>query len=1107
MNNFGERLKSLRKAAGITQQELADKLNVHLQTVSKWERGISEPDFSLLGEISSVLGVSLEKLLGAEEGESTFTGDFGVGKLGAAILSARSEVGESQERLADVMGVSADAVSRWERGITCPDVNCLQKLAEHFNMPVSKLYYGVSTEPAAQTVAAQSVKRGRVPIIILSVALFIVIIVSVLLLTLMPHFSFSSADSTQDSGADGDKLPVNTPQPVQITVDGSLVSVNENELYAPAIPRREGYEFIGWKDESGNEVSFPAIVEEDDTFFSQFVPREYNIEYWLNGGYFSEQPQSTINVESGSVELSAPQKQGQTFEGWYLSPDYSGAAVERVECSCADIVLYAKWSTVVFTIKYELNGGILYGENPATVTAENSVELTEPVRKGYIFLGWFDGENGGNMYESVGGEGARNLMLYALWQKTDELFTIFYELDGGEPEGENPVSVGAGEVHNLYGASKAGYDFVGWNDEADGGGTYYESLYGIDENLALYAVFIPHEYLVQYVYQGIYEGQSVNPNYITYGDVVELLPVWLYGHEFVGWYTEKEDGSKVTIINKENILNITVLYARYEPLEYEIVLDANGGTVQTDDGENEELVYKMQFGQTLELPVPEYGGYNFIGWKSESGEYVSEINATNICDMTLTAEWRPSDLSYNLTYVLDGGTLEENNPQYVLVGQALPLNEPVREDYIFLGWYDNPNGEGTRYYSTPTDRLTDLTLYAVWQRIVVNGSYKDFGYEKSSSSVTITSYSGSYGENIDLIIPSVIDGLPVIGIGTDDVLESNKNGWPQSIFGKYPVFRSVTIPEGVVTLNTCVFFEATVTEPVRIPSTVTYIGDRCFAYFNGEVCFSDEGNLKRIGEYAFNHTTFRGTLVVPYGVEVLETGAFYDVRTTGIILPQTVEVIMSYAFYQPNGYVQQIFIPSSVKYLASQTGTVYTDMSEEQIIGLYGSSWGPIYADIGVSTITLTDGGNSQKISGYAFDLPVLQKEGYTFLGWKDESGQFVPDCYIPNRDAVLAAAYEKNSATDGRTPDMAKILEAGQTYEYIALDGQDFYFKFSGLSACKIIVTVDNIQSVIYRYHSNSQTVIQNGWQSDYVPGDYFSVYAEQIEPGTKITIQIVAL
>lgn len=40
-NIFGERLKSLRKAADITQQELADRVGVHLQTVSKWERGVS----------------------------------------------------------------------------------------------------------------------------------------------------------------------------------------------------------------------------------------------------------------------------------------------------------------------------------------------------------------------------------------------------------------------------------------------------------------------------------------------------------------------------------------------------------------------------------------------------------------------------------------------------------------------------------------------------------------------------------------------------------------------------------------------------------------------------------------------------------------------------------------------------------------------------------------------------------------------------------------------------------------------------------------------------------------------------------------------------------
>ena len=62
MKRFGERLKEQRKAASFTQADLAEKLNIHLQTVSKWERGISEPDISQLGELAQALGVTLEKL-------------------------------------------------------------------------------------------------------------------------------------------------------------------------------------------------------------------------------------------------------------------------------------------------------------------------------------------------------------------------------------------------------------------------------------------------------------------------------------------------------------------------------------------------------------------------------------------------------------------------------------------------------------------------------------------------------------------------------------------------------------------------------------------------------------------------------------------------------------------------------------------------------------------------------------------------------------------------------------------------------------------------------------------------------------------------------------
>ena len=58
---FGERLKKLRKEANITQNDFADKLLVHSQTVSRWERGVIEPDISQLGEIAATLHITLEK--------------------------------------------------------------------------------------------------------------------------------------------------------------------------------------------------------------------------------------------------------------------------------------------------------------------------------------------------------------------------------------------------------------------------------------------------------------------------------------------------------------------------------------------------------------------------------------------------------------------------------------------------------------------------------------------------------------------------------------------------------------------------------------------------------------------------------------------------------------------------------------------------------------------------------------------------------------------------------------------------------------------------------------------------------------------------------------
>lgn len=63
---FQDNLKALRKKKGITQEELAARLNVVRQTVSKWEKGLSVPDSELLIKLAEILEVPVSRLLGSK---------------------------------------------------------------------------------------------------------------------------------------------------------------------------------------------------------------------------------------------------------------------------------------------------------------------------------------------------------------------------------------------------------------------------------------------------------------------------------------------------------------------------------------------------------------------------------------------------------------------------------------------------------------------------------------------------------------------------------------------------------------------------------------------------------------------------------------------------------------------------------------------------------------------------------------------------------------------------------------------------------------------------------------------------------------------------------
>ena len=70
---FGKRLKSLRLEKNMSQQDLAEKLNVTPQAVSKWENDISEPEFQIIKEITQIYKVSFDRLF-QDDDESIYKG-------------------------------------------------------------------------------------------------------------------------------------------------------------------------------------------------------------------------------------------------------------------------------------------------------------------------------------------------------------------------------------------------------------------------------------------------------------------------------------------------------------------------------------------------------------------------------------------------------------------------------------------------------------------------------------------------------------------------------------------------------------------------------------------------------------------------------------------------------------------------------------------------------------------------------------------------------------------------------------------------------------------------------------------------------------------------
>ena len=86
IKSMGEIISENRKEKGMTQSELANKMNVTDKAVSKWERNISCPDINSINKLANILGISVEELISSKIGKAnTFNNIFDIILLGVAL--------------------------------------------------------------------------------------------------------------------------------------------------------------------------------------------------------------------------------------------------------------------------------------------------------------------------------------------------------------------------------------------------------------------------------------------------------------------------------------------------------------------------------------------------------------------------------------------------------------------------------------------------------------------------------------------------------------------------------------------------------------------------------------------------------------------------------------------------------------------------------------------------------------------------------------------------------------------------------------------------------------------------------------------------------------
>lgn len=424
--------------------------------------------------------------------------------------------------------------------------------------------------------------------------------------------------------------------------------------------------------DEGVSKTYKLVIEVKDLTFA--------INYVLDGGTNSENNPNEYVPEKLPLLLENPTKSGYKFVGWYDNENFTGESITEISVgTMGDVTLYAKWNALDYRISYELNGGI-NAENPDGYDVSDlPVSLHAPSRTGYIFKGWYMGENR-VLAIPVGTTG--NVVVSAKWEPIT--YTIDFDTNGGLPTLSSIDYTIESDSFTLQEITKAGYTFDGWYN---GETKVTEITTGTYGNMTLVAKWTADLYTISYdLADGV--NSPENPtSYTIESGLITLKDPTREGYTFAGWYNGEQ---LVTTIDSNTLENITLT------AKWKITTDHEGtevdpysvddalkvaGTLTKGNSTTDKYYIKGIVSEITELSTS-YGNATFK--ITVDGKTILVFRAKNEGNQNFTST---DDLYVGDEVVIYGnitnynGTLEITNC-YVVSNNKVARPEPIEEPEV-----------------------------------------------------------------------------------------------------------------------------------------------------------------------------------------------------------------------------------------------------------------------------------------------------------------------------------------------------------------------------------------------------------------------------------------